>query len=144
MFTRSHGVSGTAADAFDGVSPYANRLAHDQKLRRRLIAAAGAGAAARKQARRQIGPMGVALRLGSDPVLRAQVAEAVSQLQQAKGRLSRKESHKARNALLLVSAVGAILAAVPSLRSVLVGRFRSTETDDRTADDGFATGPAAT
>jgi hypothetical protein len=71
MFRRKKGVGGAAAEALDGLSPYADQLAHDETFRRRLLAALGAALAAQERARRQVGIVGLAGRLGSDPVLRA-------------------------------------------------------------------------
>ena len=125
MFSRTKGVTGTAADALDGISPYANRLAHDEKLRQRLVAALGAGVAASERARRQAGLVG----LGSDPVLRGQLTEAMSQLKKANGRLRRSKSHTTRNTLLLLTGAGALAAAVPSVRHGIVDRVRALARD---------------
>ena len=76
MFGRNKGVSGFASDALETVAPYTDRLAHDEKLRERLVAALTAGVAARKRAQRQAGLIGLARRLATDPVLRTQLAEA--------------------------------------------------------------------
>ncbi len=134
MFTRNKRVSGAAADAIDGLAPYANQLAHDEKLRRRLIAALGAGVAARERASRQLGPLGIAVRLGSDPVLRAQVTEALQQLQKAKGRVTRRRSHTTRNVVLFLTGAGAIIAAVPGARASLRSRLRALSGDNGGTD----------
>ena len=52
MFGRNKGVSGFASNALETVSPYTDRLAHDEKLRERLVAALTAGMAARQRAQR--------------------------------------------------------------------------------------------
>jgi hypothetical protein len=118
MFGRRTGAAGVAAEALDTISPYADQLAHDDKLRRRLAAAIGAGLAAQERARRQAGIAGIATRLGTDPVLRAQVAEAIAQLRKAKGRMEHKRSrsHTVRN--LVLFAVG-IAAAAVAARKIL-------------------------
>jgi hypothetical protein len=121
MFGRKDATA-VASDAVDGASPYIDQLVHDEKLRQRLMAAITAGAAARKRARRQAGLLGLATRLGTDPVLRAQVAEAVSQLQKAKGRIEKHRSHKVRNAVLFVTGAGLVVAAVPSLRDAVLDK----------------------
>ena len=130
MFTRKNGVSGAAAEALDGLSPYADRLTHDETYRRRLLAALGAGLAAQQRARRQVGLAGLAGRLGSDPVLRAQVAEVVAQLQKAKGRVKPKpkRSHTTRNVVLVVAGAGAAIAVAPRLRSA-INRLRAASRD---------------
>lgn len=107
MFGRSKGAAGVAAEALETISPYADRLATDEKLRRRLVGALGAALAAQDRARRQAGLAGIAARLGSDRVLRAQLADAVEQLQKAKGRMEKRRSHKVRNAVLLAAGLGA-------------------------------------
>jgi uncharacterized membrane protein len=118
-----------AAGALGNVSPYVDRLAHDERLRARLIAALTAGMAARKRARQRVGPMGLARTLGSDPVLRAQVVEAINHLQKAKGRLTRQRSHRGRNFLLFLTGSGMVIAAVPSLRNAVVEKTRSLRRD---------------
>lgn len=85
MFRRKSGALSGASDAMSGMLPFMDQLAHDEKLRQRLLAAFSASAEAQKRARRQAGFAGVAT-LASDPVLRAQVAEAFAQLQKARGR----------------------------------------------------------
>ncbi|HWJ31397.1 MAG TPA: SRPBCC family protein [Gaiellaceae bacterium] len=132
MFGRKN-VAAVAGDALDSVSPYVDRLAHDEKLRERLVSAIAAGAAARGRARQQMGLRGLALRLGSDPVLRAQVAEAILQLQKARGRMEKARSHKLRNFLLFLTGGGLVIAAVPSLRSAVVNKVRAAGNRDRLA-----------
>ncbi|MDX6474925.1 MAG: hypothetical protein QOH95_436 [Gaiellaceae bacterium] len=126
MFKRKN-VATVAGDALDSVSPYVDQLAHDEKLRERLAAAIVAGTAARKRARQQAGLVGLATRLATDPVLRAQVGEAVAQLQKARGRMEKARSHKLRNVLLFVTGSGLVIAAVPGLRSALLGKVRPAD-----------------
>jgi|KBSMisStandDraft_5_1062788.scaffolds.fasta_scaffold28513_2 hypothetical protein len=135
MFGRNKGVSGFASDALETVSPYTDRLAHDEKLRERLVAALTAGVAARNRARRQAGLIGLGRRLATDPILRAQLAEAAHQLQKAQGRVRKGRSHKARNTVLFVTSVGMVVAAVPSLRAFVLDKVRGTDdwfTDSQT------------
>jgi hypothetical protein len=134
MFGRKDATA-VASDALDGASPYIDQLVHDDKLRERLYAAITAGAAARKRARRQVGLLGLATRLGSDPVLRSQVAEAVSQLQKAKGRIEKNRSHKLRNIMLLLTGAGLVVAAVPSLRDAVLDKVMGGP--DGPNDGGF-------
>jgi len=111
-----------------------DRLTHDEKLRARLIAALTAGVAARKRAQRRTGLVGLARTLGSDPVLRAQVAEALDQLQKARGRLRKSRSHKGRNFLLFLTGTGMVVAAVPGLRNAVVEKARSLRRDSFSPD----------
>jgi uncharacterized membrane protein len=132
MFRRNKGVSGAAAEALEGISPYADRFARDETLRRRLLAALGAALAAQDRARRQAGLVGAASRLGSDPVLRAQLAEALAQLQKAKGRMNRRtSSHRTRNVLLVLTGAGAAVAVLPRVRAAVTDRVRSARGEDR-------------
>jgi uncharacterized membrane protein len=106
------------SETVDSISPHVERIATDEKLRQRLLAAVAAALVARQRARRQIGSLGVAARLGADPVLRAQALEAISQLQQARRRMQKKNnSHKTRNIVLILTAGGVVVAALPSIRN---------------------------
>jgi uncharacterized membrane protein len=135
MFERVRGAAGVASDALDSVSPYVNQLASDEKLRQRLATAISAGAAARRRARRQVGLLGVATRLGSDPVLREQVVDAYLQLRKARVRVQKQNTnHGARNFLLFVVGSGMVVAAVPKLRRRLVEKVR------RISDHGWTPG----
>ena len=84
-------------DAADAVVEYVAPLATDEKLRRRIAAAIVAGSAARQRVREQTGVTGLARRLGSDPVLRAQIIELGMQLQSAQKRAKKARTHKLRN-----------------------------------------------
>lgn len=129
MFGRKNGAMGIVGDAAETLSPYADQLAHDEKLRQRLAAAISAGVAARRRAKRQAGLFGLAMRLGSDPVLRAQIAEAANQLQRARKQVEKKRSHRARNLLLVLTGAGAVVAAVPSLRGAVSRKVRGGADD---------------
>jgi hypothetical protein len=137
MFGRKN-VATAASDALDGVSPYVDQLAHDEKLRRRLTAALSAGAAAHSRARKQTGLLGLATRLATDPVLRAQLAEATTQLQKANSRLKKHKSHKLRNTMLLLAGVGAVVAAVPSLRETVLNALGGDDSFDAPVADAPA------
>lgn len=129
MFGRKN-VATAASDALDGVSPYVDQLAHDEKLRRRLAAALAAGAAARTRAKKQTGLAGLVTRLATDPVLRAQLGEVSSQLQKANGRLKKHKSHKLRNTALLLAGAGAVVAAIPSLREAVLSKLGVSDPSD--------------
>jgi hypothetical protein len=128
MFGRKDATT-VASDALDGASPYIDRLVHDEKLRERLFAAITAGAAARTRAKRQVGLLGLATRLGSDPVLRAQLAEVVTQLQKARGRIEKNRSHKLRNTFLFLTGAGLVVAAVPGLRDAVLNKVLGAPDD---------------
>jgi uncharacterized membrane protein len=101
---------------------------HDEKFQQLLVAALAAGVAARRRAKRQAGLNGLAGRLGSDPVLRAQIAETLVQLQKAGGRIKKRRSHKTRNVLLFVTGAGAVVAAAPGLRRSVTNKLRASNT----------------
>jgi uncharacterized membrane protein len=124
MFGRKQGV---VADVADTAVEYGGQLLEDEKVRKRALAALAATLAARERAKRQTGLVGLGRRLASDPVLRAQLAEAVGQLRKAKSRAERKQSHKLRNTMLVLAGFAAAAAAVkvPRVRAwvnALVGR----------------------
>jgi hypothetical protein len=112
MFRRSktEAMKGRA----DTGTALAVELARDRKFREALLAALGHGAVAGEAARRRFGPLATVGRLGSDEELRAELSKLSKNLQQAKGRLERKRSHKLRNTLLLASA--AAMMAIPQAR----------------------------
>jgi signal transduction protein with GAF and PtsI domain len=139
MLKRKH-VAAAAGDALDSVSPYVDQLAHDEKLRERLVAAITAGAAARQRVKRKASFVGLATMLATDPVLRAQVTEVITQLQKVRGRVEKPRSHKLRNLMLVVAGAGAVIAAVPSLRSTVMSKVRG-DGDDWSKDGDH--GPAA-
>ncbi len=123
MITSRRKVARVANEAVENVSPYVDQFARDERFRRRVIAAMTAAAAARRRAQRQAGWTGLAIRLSSDPVLRAQVAQAVEQLQKAKSR-SRRRRRPMRNATLILGGAALVVAAVPDLRDPVVGSVR--------------------
>jgi hypothetical protein len=140
MFERKN-VATAASDVLDGVSPYVDRLAHDEKLRQRLAAAITAGAAARDRAKKQTGLVGLATRLATDPELRAQLSEVSSQLQKANSRVKPHKSHKLRNTVLLLAGVGAVVAALPSVREAVLSKLGGDSTDGSGAPHAYE--PAA-
>ena len=115
------------ADAADAVAEYLGPLVKDEKLHRRIAAAIVAGSAARERARKQTGVTGLARRLGSDPVLRAQIIELATQLQAAQKRANRPRTHKLRNSALLVSGVAIAIVTVPVAREKLTSIVRARQ-----------------
>jgi hypothetical protein len=123
MFGRNGGVKSKVTDAASAVrhavAEYGDPLVKDEKLRRRLVAAVTMGAAARERAQRQMGIAGMARRLATDPVLRAQAAELAVQLRAVRRRVEKTQSHKLRNGLLFAAGAGMVVAAVPAARHAL-------------------------
>jgi uncharacterized membrane protein len=136
MFGRSKSAISVATEAANSLTPYANQVANDEKLRERLIAAVGAGLTARERARQQAGVVGLLRRLGADPVLRAQLAEMALQLQQARRRVQKNQSHKLRNSVLFLTGVGLVVAAIPSLRERLMSTIGATNSGETARGTG--------
>jgi hypothetical protein len=122
---RADSVRKALTDAADAFGEYVDPLVKDEKLRRRLAAAIVAGSGARQRVRKQTGVTGLARRLGSDPVLRAQVIELGTQLQAAQKRAKKARTQKLRNSVLLVSGIGMVVIAVPAVREKLESVVRS-------------------
>jgi hypothetical protein len=138
MFGRSSSVKTKVSDAAEVVrsvvADYGDPLAKDEKLRRRLVEALTTGVAARERARRQMGVTGLARRLASDPVLRAQLNELSTQLRSVRHQVEKKQSHKLRNTMLFAAGVGMVtVAAVPAARKAITSLFGGGHDDwDRT------------
>jgi uncharacterized membrane protein len=96
------------------------KLSKDEKLRQRVAAAILAGVEARQRVRRQTGTIGLVRRLAADEVLRAQLLELTTQLQEVQKRTKKVRSHKLRNTVLFVSGIGMVVAAVPAAREKLM------------------------
>ena len=140
MFGRN-GARGAVADAVGELSSYGTDVVEDEKLRQRLLAAVVAGVGARQRAQRQAGLMGLARRLASDPILRAQAMEMVVQLQKARKRVERRRSHKLRNSFVLLAGFGAASAAVsvPAVRTRVLGLVGGAK--ERVGSVGLGTSP---
>ena len=128
MFGRNDGVKSKVSDAAGAVrsivTDYGDPLAKDEKLRRRLVDALTTGAAARERARKQMGVTGLARRLATDPVLRAQLNDLTTQLRAVQRRVEKTHSHKVRNTMLFVAGVGMVaVAAVPAARKAITSLF---------------------
>lgn len=119
MFGQSKKTGIMSATA-DRMSPYVDRLTHNDKLRRQLATAINGQIAARQRSKkRKTGILGTAARFGSSPALRAQVLEAVSGVHMIRGRMQKNHHHKARNSMLAVAGAGIVVAAIPRLRHSL-------------------------
>ena len=102
----------------------ARELVRDKKFRKQLARGLGHGLAAKRRARRRLGPAAAARRLVSDRQLRSDLTEMVVNLRGAWTRVEKKRTHRARNtALLLLGIGGAAAAATPSLRSAIARRL---------------------
>jgi hypothetical protein len=122
--------TGIVSATTDRVSPYIDRLTHNEKLRRQLATAINGQIAARRRAkRRRTGLLGTALRVGSNPALRTQILEAVSHVDTFRGRMQKTNHHKARNSMLAVAGVGMVVVAVPGLRHSLAAALHGKGDD---------------
>ena len=140
MFER--GKVEAVTGAADTVVEYVDPLVKDEKLRERLLAAVAAAAVARRRARREVGITGYLRRLGSDPVLRAQLVELVSQLGAAKKRARKVRSHKLRNTTLVIGGAGLVIVLAPPVRGALL-RGRRDEWGEATWPESPPPAPAA-
>ena len=130
---RTSGAKARVTSAAETVAGYVDPLVKDEKIRQRLLDALAIGVAARKRAKRQMGVSSLARRLGSDPVLRDQIAELATHLRDVRDhakvqlptRKPAKKTHRFRNTTLLVAGAGLVLASSPSLRERIVGKLKS-------------------
>jgi uncharacterized membrane protein len=104
-------------------------LAQDKKFRKQLLSAVGHGAAARQRAASRIGLVAAVHRLGTDKELRNELRQMTENLQNAWTQVEKKRSRKLRNFLIVVTGIGAAVAAlapkarkrVPKLGDVVSG-----------------------
>jgi hypothetical protein len=126
--------TGIMSATADRMSPYVDRLTHNEKLRRQLATAINGQIAVRRRTkRRRTGFLGTAARFGSNPALRAQMLEAVSHVHKVRGRMQKTNHHKARNSVLAVAGAGVVVVAVPRLRHSLAEALHR-KGDDRGSD----------
>lgn len=130
---RTSGAKARVTSAAETVAGYVDPLVKDERLRQRLLDALAVGVAARQRAKRQVGVTSLARRLGSDPVLRDQIAELATHLRDVRDhakvqlpvRKPAKKKHRFRNTTLLLAGAGLVLASSPSLRERTVGKLKS-------------------
>jgi hypothetical protein len=153
MFGRNGGTKATVANAADSVRSavsgaadpvvgYVDPLAKDEKLRRRLLAAVAAGAAARQRAQSQAGLRGLVSRLASDRVLHAQLAEVVTELQAAQKRARKVHSHKLRNTFFFLGGVSLAIALIAT-RDEWLTRIRERGETPGSGNSWSPAGPAS-
>lgn len=116
MFRR-RGKTAAVTDALDGITPLAEEVVQDEKLRRRLGTALAHGVAATREAR-----LGRARQLARNGAMLAHLGEMVSQLEAAKQRRTRKRRNR-KLMRSLVFAVPLAAVAVPQSRSWLIERL---------------------
>ena len=117
MFRR-RGKAAAVTDALDGITPLAEEVVQDEKLRRRLGTALAHGLAATREARVR----GRGRQLARNGAMLAHLGEMVRQLEAAKQRRNRKRrNRKLMRSLVLAVPVAAV--AVPQSRSWLKERL---------------------
>ena len=129
---RTSGAKARVTSAAETVAGYVDPLVKDERLRQRLLDALAVGVAARQRAKRQVGVTSLARRLGSDPVLRDQIAELATHLRDVRDHAKlqlpgkpAKKKHRFRNTTLLLAGAGLVIASSPSLRERISGKLKS-------------------
>lgn len=141
---RTSGARAKVASTAETVAGYVDPLIKDEKVRQRLLDALAIGVAARQRARRQMGISSLARRLGSDPVLRDQIAELATHLRDIRSEVGagrpakRAKSHRVRNTTLLIAGAGLIVASRPSLRDKIMGKVKGLFSGESHDDDPFS------
>lgn len=140
---RTSGARAKVASAAETVTGYVDPLIKDEKVRQRLLDALAIGVAARQRARRQMGVTSLARRLGSDPVLRDQLAELATHLRDIRSDVGaapakRAKSHRVRNTTLLIAGAGLIVASRPTLRDKIMGKVKGLFSGEPHDDHGFS------
>lgn len=108
----------TASDVLADLRPYLATLAHDEKLRRRLVAAVAGRVVTHRRSTTQ--------------ALWGQIVEVVSELRQVDDRVRRKRrSRTVRNSLLVLVGASVLWVALPKLRL-----WAAREGHDVARDDG--------
>ena len=115
-------VPDVASDGLGGASTFIDQVLHDKKLRRQLQAATKASTAARRRVLRRSRRQGIAS-LATDPVLRAQLVDALSHLQAVRRRARKRREHGVRNLAVIFASGATMIAATPWLRHALVEKL---------------------
>jgi len=140
MFGRSK--TQAAKDHAATSKDFALALSRDKKFRKQLISAIGHGAKAKRRAAKRVGFLAAATRLASDQQLRNELQTMAKDLQNAWGRVEKKQhrSHKLRNTVLLLGGGGAAVAGALKLR----GQQGSNGTGISTIDESIEVGVPVT
>lgn len=106
---------------------YAQEVAQDERLRADVSAALAHGSKAGDRLKKDIEAGGISTRLADDKKLRKNLRAMLDDLDAASDRLRRKQSHRVRNAVLVLIAAVTAALAFPRIRSWF--RNESTEPD---------------
>jgi hypothetical protein len=118
-------------DAVDQARPYVDRLARDEELHEHVKAAYASARSIYDELLGNRGAQAIATRVASDKEMQAELKKAVNELRKAGERAQGKESHTARNVLLLLTgiAIGILFnpATGPDTRKWLKGKVLGPE-----------------
>jgi hypothetical protein len=115
------------------VVSYADQIARDERLRADIRSAAGHGAKASDRVKKDLDGGGISTRLAADKKLRRNLRAMLDDLDSASDRVRRRNSHRARNVLLMLVGAAAAVLAVPKVRLWLSGRAaEDTSSDEAT------------
>lgn len=115
------------------VVSYADQIARDERLRADIRSAAGHGAKASERVRKDVDGGGISTRLAADKKLRRNLRAMLDDLDSASDRVRRRNSHRARNVLLMLVGAAAALVAVPKIRLWLSDRAVEDTSSDEAA-----------
>jgi hypothetical protein len=106
---------------------YADTRMHDRRLRSNVRSAVEHSSAAAERVRRDIAAGEITSRLAHDRRLRRNLRALLDDLDGVRERAQRKRHHRVRNALLLASGTGVVLAAIPTTRHWIADHTRVSE-----------------
>jgi hypothetical protein len=121
-------------DALAEAVAYADDLVQDKRLRSQVRSAVDHGALVTKRLRHEIGAGNIGS-LAADKKLRKDLHALLDHLERASDRVRRKQSHRIRNALLIVAGTGAAVAVAPNARRWVADRLPASK------DDGMHASP---
>jgi len=113
-------------DVLKEASSY-TEVMRDRKVQSRLRSAIDHGTVVTRRVRQDVGQADMTSRLTQDKKLRRNVRALVADLKGARDRIERKRRHRVRNALLLASGTGVVLAAIPSSRRWIANKMAMSE-----------------
>lgn len=115
-----------AKDVLKQASSY-TELMRDRKVQSRFRSAIDHGMIVSDRVRRDVGRTDMTSRLTQDKKLRRNLRALVADVKGARERIERKRRHRVRNAILLASGTGVVLAAIPSSRRWIAVKMATSE-----------------
>jgi hypothetical protein len=113
--------------ALQETASYADTRLYDKRLRSDMRSAYEHSSMAADRVRRDVAAAQITSRLVQDKILRRNLWALLDDLESARERVQRKRRHRVRNALLLVSGSGVVLAAIPGTRHWIADHTRVSE-----------------